>query len=326
MQLLRSRHIVAFLFSWAILPLMGGSTFAATGGTVVRFDTVEGSFLVELFDDEMPRTAANFLGYVNTQRYDGSVIHRNSDSPVNSGIDFVVQGGGFFLHDPPSGVGNVSFTQVPTDSPIADEPGGGVEGPSNIRGTIAMAKSGPNTVTSQWFVNQKDNSFLDTITPSTGGFAAFGEVLHDGMVVVDRIGDLPIPFDFGFDPGSPFTDLPLRNFSGDSTDDVREVHTVVVSGIYVFADFNHNTVVTGADLDILERHFGTIDATFNEGNSDFDGDVDGKDFLRWQRTAGMSTPSTNPPSVSAAPEPTAAVLAALAAAGLAMCRRRVRGD
>ena len=328
MHLSRSRCIAALLIAWAILPQLGGESFATTGGTVVRFDTVEGSFLVELYDDLMPSTVANFLGYVNTGRYDGSVVHRNSDTedPPGSGNveDFVIQGGGFFLQDfvPPNET--ITFANVATDPPINDEPGGGVSGPSNLRGTIAMAKSGPNTVTSQWFFNQRDNSFLDDPNRGDGGFSAFGEVLHDGMEVVDRIGDLPIPNDFGFSIGSPFNDLPLRNFNGNEISDIRVSNTVVVTGVYIFADFNHNTVVTGADLAILERHYGTTGATFNEGNTDFDADVDGKDFLRWQRTAGMFTPSPAPPSISAVPEPTAALLAACGLASAAITARRRR--
>ena len=327
MYLSRSRYIAAIFIAWAILPRLGGETFATTGGTVVRFDTVEGSFLVELYDEVMPRTVANFLGYVNTARYDGSVVHRNSDTEVPFGSgnfeDFVIQGGGFFLQDPTPPNNTITFSNVATDPPINDEPGGGVTGPSNVRGTIAMAKSGPNTVTSQWFFNQRDNSFLDDPNRGDGGFGAFGEVLHDGMEVVDRIGDLPLPPDFGFSIGAPFNDLPLRNFNGNDISDIRVENTVVVSGVYVFADFNHNTVVTGADLAILERHYGTTDATFNEGNSDADGDVDGKDFLRWQRTAGMFTPPPSPPSISAVPEPTTALLAAcgLASATATCCRR-----
>ena len=97
-----------------------------------------------------------------------------------------------------------------------------------------MAKSGPDTVTSQWFINQADNSFLDDPTrPGDGGFSAFGEVLGDGMTVVDAIGDLPLPTDFGFAISPPFNDLPLRNFNGNSIEEIRVANTVVVSSISV---------------------------------------------------------------------------------------------
>lgn len=212
---------------------------AAVARTVVRFDTVEGTFDVELFDDLMPRTVANFLGYVTSGRYDGSVVHRNSDTGFPP-RDFVIQGGGFFLRDPEPDEGDVMVSSpVEPDVAIDDEPGGGVAGPSNLRGTLAMAKSGPDTVTSQWFINQGDNSFLDDPQRGDGGFSAFGLVLGDGMTVVDVIGDLPLPSDFGFGIAAPFNDLPLRNFSGNSIFDIREVHTVVVHSITVVPEPSH---------------------------------------------------------------------------------------
>ena len=96
-----------------------------------------------------------------------------------------------------------------------------------------MAKSGPDTVTSQWFINQGDNSFLDDPMRTDGGFSAFGEVLGDGMTVVDAIGDLPLPTDFGFAIGPPFSELPLRNFNGNLIEDVRVANTVAVNSISV---------------------------------------------------------------------------------------------
>ncbi len=225
------------LFLLAVLTALTPAVVRAQGSgdgparTIVRFDTVEGPFDVELYDDLMPRTVANFLVYVNGGRYDGSVVHRNSDTANPPIRDFVIQGGGFFLQDPVPPGTTITFSDVVLEPPILDEPGGGVPGPSNVRGTIAMAKSGPDTVTSQWFINQGDNSFLDDPMRSDGGFSAFGEVLGDGMTVVDAIGDLPLPADFGFAISSPFNDLPLRNFNGNSIEDIRVANTVVVNSI-----------------------------------------------------------------------------------------------
>ena len=220
-------------FSSSLFVVAGGLivSTASVAETVVRFDTVEGSFDVELFDDTMPRTVANFLAYVNGGRYDGSVVHRNSDTI--DGNDFVIQGGGYFLYDPLPPETVITYSEVETETPIADEPGGGVTGPSNVRGTIAMAKSGPDTVTSQWFINQADNSFLDDPQRSDGGFAAFGQVLGDGMDVVDAIGDLPLPPDFSLSIAPPFGDLPLRNFTGSAFADIRVAHTVTVNSVTV---------------------------------------------------------------------------------------------
>jgi cyclophilin family peptidyl-prolyl cis-trans isomerase len=226
------------LFLLAVLTVLTPAVVRAQGSgdgparTIVRFDTVEGPFDVELYDDLMPRTVANFLVYVNGGRYDGSVVHRNSDTTIPSIRDFVIQGGGFFLQDPVPPGTTITQSSVILEPPILDEPGGGVPGPSNVRGTIAMAKSGPDTVTSQWFFNQADNSFLDDPTRD-GGFSAFGEVLGDGMTVVDAIGDLPLPTDFGFGIDPPFNDLPLRNFNGNSIEDVRVANTVTVNSISV---------------------------------------------------------------------------------------------
>ena len=220
---------VASLILW----LAGFAPGQAVAGTLVRFDTDQGTFDVHLFDAAMPVTVANFLNYVEDGRYDGSVVHRASDIPGPIPVDFVIQGGGFFLTDPVPPDTVLSFATVVTDPPIADEPGGGVAGPSNMRGTIAMAKSGPDTVTSQWFVNQDDNSFLDDPLRADGGFSAFGLVLGDGMDVVDAIGALPLPPDFGFAISAPFSELPLQDFTGSSIEDIREINTVVVWSVSV---------------------------------------------------------------------------------------------
>jgi cyclophilin family peptidyl-prolyl cis-trans isomerase len=294
----------------------------ARAGTIVRFETVMGAFDVQLYDAAMPRTVQNFLHYVTSNKYDGTVVHRNSDVQDPALRDFVIQGGGFTLHDPVPPATSISYSQVDTIAPIADEPGGGVTGLSNLRGTIAMAKSGPNTVTSQWFINQGDNSFLDSPARSDGGFSAFGSVLGNGMSVVDAIGDLPIPTNFGFSIGSPFGELPLRNFTGNSIQQIRVVNTVTVNDVRVLnlapGDFDRNGIVNTADLNILKTNFGmTSGALFDKGDADMDGDVDGADFAMWQRSEGASTTP-----VSAVPEPSAAALALCGALALRRRRRR----
>jgi peptidyl-prolyl cis-trans isomerase A (cyclophilin A) len=307
---------LALCLAWA-----AAAAASAQAGTVLRFHTVMGDFDVQMFDAQMPRTVSNFLHYVTTNKYDGSVIHRNSDTSDPVLRDFVIQGGGFFLHDPVPPATTISFTNVATIAPILDEPGGGVAGPSNVRGTIAMAKSGPNTVTSQWFINQGNNSFLDSPLRSDGGFSAFGMVLGDGMTVVDAIGDLPLPSNFGFGINSPFNDLPLRNFSGNSIDDIRVANTVTVTDVRVLnlpaGDFDRNGTVNGADLDILRANHGLASGAFlDKGDADMDGDVDGGDFLVWQRNVGTSVTPVAP-----VPEPAAAGLAILAVAAI-LARRR----
>ena len=259
--------------------------------TIVRFDTVMGVFDVQLFDSQMPRTVTNFLSYVDAGKYDGTAVHRNSDTQDTLGgpfRDFVIQGGGFsFSNSTPV----ITYFPVVTSAPIADEPGGGVAGPSNVRGTIAMAKSGPNTATSQWFINQGDNSFLDSPTRSDGGFSAFGAVLGNGMTVVDAIGHLPLPTDFGFSIASPFNDLPLRNFSGHSITNITVANTVTVNSVKVLAlptgDVNRDGVVDESDLALLQTNLNVITsgALLSDGDVDMDGDVDNTDLAIWKAHA-----------------------------------------
>lgn len=155
--------------------------------TVVRCTSNLGEFDLQLFDAEKPKTVANFLSYVNSGAFKNSIIHR-------SVLGFVVQGGGFFLD-------GTSLNSVSARAPVVNEPG-----ISNLRGTVAMAKLGgdPNSATSQWFVNLGDNSA--NLDAQNGGFTVFGEVLGNGMNVVDAIAGLPT-----YNAGGAFTDLPLRN-------------------------------------------------------------------------------------------------------------------
>lgn len=168
------RHIsckyVTYLF---LFFLFSSFAVSAGAGTIVRVSTSIGDFSIELLDGTAPITVQNYLNYVNRNDYNGTYIHRAID-------DFVVQGGAFRfkLFEGP--------IDVPTDPPIANE----FKGVSNTRGTVAMAKIGgdPNSATNQWFVNLIDNLVLDV---TDGGFTVFGQVLGEGMQIVDAIDDLP---------------------------------------------------------------------------------------------------------------------------------------
>ncbi|GAG96734.1 unnamed protein product, partial [marine sediment metagenome] len=171
-------------------------------GTDVVMQTPFGAVEIELFDEETPETVANFLNYVNDGAYANSFIHRSDPG-------FVVQGGGFtFVDGAP--------VEIPTDPPVINEPG-----ISNLRGTIAMAKrSGDaNSATSQWFFNLADNSA--NLDNSNGGFTVFGQVIGNGMDVIDQIAALQV---WKFD--SPFGELPLIDYPGSGS--VTEDHLVMI--------------------------------------------------------------------------------------------------
>jgi cyclophilin family peptidyl-prolyl cis-trans isomerase len=133
---------------------------------VLKFQTSLGSFTVELNEADAPITCKNFLDYVAAGHFDGTVFHRVIPN-------FVIQGGGL----------TADMTQKKTRAPIKNESSNGLK---NRRGTLSMARTNdPNSATSQFFVNLKDNAFLDP-GPGNPGYAVFGFV-SEGMSVVDKI-------------------------------------------------------------------------------------------------------------------------------------------
>lgn len=132
----------------------------------VRFETTHGAFTVETFDTAAPLSVANFLQYVDDGFFDGTIFHR-----IVSG--FVIQGGGL----------TADFKQKKTRDPVKNEADNGEQ---NKRGTLSMARTNaPHSATSQFFVNLKDNDFLD-YRPGNHGYAVFGRI-GEGMDVIDRI-------------------------------------------------------------------------------------------------------------------------------------------
>jgi cyclophilin family peptidyl-prolyl cis-trans isomerase len=177
--------------------------------TVVEFQTVMGNFEVNLYDGTTPITVTNFLNYVNRGAFTSSVYHRSVPG-------FIVQGGGFTYN----GVPGVLDT-IPTNAGILNEPI-----LSNVTGTIAMAKLGddPNSATSQWFFNLADNS--QNLDLQNGGFTVFGEVVGNGMDVVNAIAALP-----RFNFGGAFTDLPLQNYTPPADYDANNL--IIITRIIV---------------------------------------------------------------------------------------------
>lgn len=134
---------------------------------VVKLQTSMGDIVIELNRQAAPVTVKNFLGYVEAGFYDGTIFHR-----VIQG--FMIQGGGF----------TKQMIQKKTRNPIINEAEHAL---SNKRGTISMARGPePNSATCQFFINHRDNDFLDYIDESKPGYAAFGKVT-EGMDVVDTI-------------------------------------------------------------------------------------------------------------------------------------------
>jgi cyclophilin family peptidyl-prolyl cis-trans isomerase len=133
-----------------------------------------GDFEIELFREEAPVSTDNFVRYVNSGFHDGLIIHRVI-------ANFMIQGGMF----------DENLEQkLATYPPIQNEAGNGLQ---NLRGTISMARtSDPQSATSSFFINTKDNPFLDhkDNTPQGFGYAVFGRVIS-GMDVVDAIGVVP---------------------------------------------------------------------------------------------------------------------------------------
>jgi cyclophilin family peptidyl-prolyl cis-trans isomerase len=139
------------------------------GNPVVLMKTSQGDIKIELDKAKAPVTVENFLVYVNDKFYDGTVFHRVIPA-------FMIQGGGF----------DKDMNQKKTKAPIKNEAGNGLK---NLNGTIAMARtSDPNSATAQFFINTKDNAFLDhrNDTPQGYGYAVFGTVI-EGQDVVKKI-------------------------------------------------------------------------------------------------------------------------------------------
>jgi peptidyl-prolyl cis-trans isomerase B (cyclophilin B) len=139
----------------------------------IKLTTSLGTIIVQLNAEKAPVSSANFLTYVNEGFYNGTIFHR-----VIKG--FMAQGGGF----------DTTFKQKAVHDPIKNEADNGL---SNKRGTLAMARTNdPNSATAQFFINLKDNAFLDhtSPTPSGWGYAVFGEVV-EGMDVVDAMATQP---------------------------------------------------------------------------------------------------------------------------------------
>lgn len=136
---------------------------------LIKLTTNKGNIVIKLFEDKAPETVKNFINYTNNGSYNGTIFHRVIKN-------FMIQGGGM-LPD---------MSQINSNAPVVNEANNNL---SNKKGTIAMARtSDPHSATSQFFINLKDNEFLDkNNAPDGWGYCVFGEVT-EGIDVVENIG------------------------------------------------------------------------------------------------------------------------------------------
>jgi cyclophilin family peptidyl-prolyl cis-trans isomerase len=259
-QFARFARAIGFAAVVALL-LAGAPTRAVHAGTLVSFNfTNFGSVQIDLFDDLVSTTVDNFVdNYVQTDRYDNSMIHRSVSN-------FVIQGGGFH----PDG------SAIPTSSPIPLQ-----YSRANTRGTIAMARTNVlNSATGQWFINTGNNTTI-LGQANNGGYAVFGWVVGPGMNVVDAIAAVQ-KFDYngpnnaiiqasmdasaqqwGLQNRHTFNEWPLQNFSaadynnGSGSNPIP--HAIVLSSAtvvkthpsyqnpYAVLDVNNDAALTATD-------------------------------------------------------------------------------
>lgn len=151
----------------AITFALSGAAMAQTAAPRVKLTTSAGDIVVELAPEKAPKTVANFLQYVKDKHYDGTVFHRVIDG-------FMVQGGGF----------TADMKEKPTRATVPLEASNGLR---NEPYTIAMARtSDPDSATSQFFINVKNNAMLDAPSPDGHGYTVFGKVIS-GKETVDKI-------------------------------------------------------------------------------------------------------------------------------------------
>ena len=162
-------------------------------GTYATFETSEGNIVCRLFEKDAPKTVQNFLAYVDAKHYDGTIFHR-----VIPG--FMAQGGGY----------DADFEKKPVRDAVENEADNGLK---NVRGTVAMARtSDPHSATAQFFVNVKDNGFLDHTGKNAAGwgYTVFGKVTS-GMDVVDKIVAVPTGSRGPFSKDAPLTNVSIRS-------------------------------------------------------------------------------------------------------------------
>ncbi len=176
---------------YLLIALLGLTTPVMAANTTILMETSLGNITLELDAGKAPKTVENFLRYVDEGHYTGTVFHRVID-------DFMIQGGGF----------EPGLSKKEVHEPVRNEADNGLK---NLRGTIAMARTNaPHSATAQFFINLKDNGFLDHRDKSRRGwgYTVFGKV-SSGMDVVDKIAKLTTTTKNNAD-GFPMRNVPIE--------------------------------------------------------------------------------------------------------------------
>ena len=163
------KNIIKYLILTSIIFINNGVNAEMAKNTIITVKTSLGDIKLELFDDKAPMTSENFKKYIESNYFTNSIFHRVIK-------DFMIQGGGFTLE----------MEEKQTMSPIKNEANNLV---SNERGTIAMARTNdPHSASAQFFINLKDNAFLDFKSETTQGwgYCVFGKVI-EGIEIIDKI-------------------------------------------------------------------------------------------------------------------------------------------
>lgn len=214
------------------------SYFSSTtiSGTAVELSVTVGDTAgkidLGLYDSAVPSTVTNFLRYVNSGAYNGSLFHK---SATGSTTGSYVLGGGYYF---PSGTALPNLGSVPSE--VAQSPGYGTTG-ANVAGTIAMYKADgvSNQATSQFLINTADNSASSDLL--NRGYTAFGRVLGDGMTLVNQINALPTE---AF--ASPFDALPVTNYTSGTT--LAQSNVVGITSARVVNAISYSAVSTAPEL------------------------------------------------------------------------------
>ena len=163
------KKIMALLALFAVLASAPGFAQAGNADPVIKLETTMGDIVIRLNERKAPITCANFVQYVKSGHYDGTIFHRVIK-------DFMIQGGGFADN----------MKEKPTHAPIRNEANNGLK---NEKYTIAMARTkDPHSARAQFFINTRNNNFLDFKSQKNGewGYAVFGKVIQ-GQNVVNQI-------------------------------------------------------------------------------------------------------------------------------------------